>query len=142
MLCLLAQHFPRSVGNLLQRGQSLKRRFREETITDLLMANLLALGGGSIIVDFPDEPTTGADMEWNFINRDTREYFQIILQAKRLSEVGADWRDHRYKDSTIDPDHSKFFRLRLYVIQRRAELVHSLCISSIIWRTHVAQLKR
>ncbi|WP_433996363.1 DUF6615 family protein [Bradyrhizobium liaoningense] len=73
MLCLFAQHFPRSVAALLQRGQVLKRRFREETVTDLLMANLLQLGGGSIIVEFPDEPTTGADMEWNFINRAASE---------------------------------------------------------------------
>ena len=63
MLCLFAQHFPRSVANLLQRDKKLKRRFREETITDLLMANLVTLGGSSILVDFPDEPTTGADME-------------------------------------------------------------------------------
>ena len=98
MLCLFAQHFPRSVATLLQRGQTLKRRFREETVTDLLMANLLALGGGSILVDFPDEPTTGADMEWNFINRDTREHFQILLQAKRVYEADPDWRLHRYKE--------------------------------------------
>lgn len=98
MLCLFAQHFPRSVASFLQRGQHLKRRFREETVTDLLMANLLALGGGSIVVDFPDEPTTGADMEWNFINRDTREHFQILLQAKRLYVDGPNWSTHRYKE--------------------------------------------
>lgn len=98
MLCLFAQHFPGVVASLLQRGQKLRRRFREETITDLLMANLLALGGGSIFVDFPDEPTTGADMEWNFINRDSREHFQILLQAKRLSDTGPDWSTHRYKE--------------------------------------------
>src|SRR5271154_4895922 len=81
MLCLFAQHFPRAVASLLQRGEVLSRRFREETVTDLLMANLLAIGAGSIVVEFPDEPTTGADMEWNFINKDTKEHFQLLLQA-------------------------------------------------------------
>jgi hypothetical protein len=62
------------------------------------MANLLTIGGGSIVVEFPDEPTTGADMEWNFINRDTKENFQILLQAKRISEAGQSWHMHRYKE--------------------------------------------
>jgi hypothetical protein len=62
------------------------------------MDSLLVLGGGSIVVDFPDEPTTGADMEWNFINRDTREHFQILLQAKRLYDFGSEWSQHRYKE--------------------------------------------
>lgn len=98
MLCLFAQHFPRSVASLLQRGQALKRRFREETVTDLLMNNLMVLGGGLIIVEYPDEPITGADMEWNFINRDSKEFFQVLLQAKRLSEAKPSWRAHRYKE--------------------------------------------
>lgn len=98
MLCMFAQYFPRSVASLLQRGERLRRRFREETVTDLLMSNLMTLGGGSIVVDFPDEPATGADMEWHFINRDTREHFQMLLQAKRVYDTGPNWRTHRYKE--------------------------------------------
>jgi hypothetical protein len=97
MLCQFAQYFPKSVASFLQRGQQLRRRFREETITDILMGNILALGGGSVIVDFPNEPVTGADMEWNFVNPDNKTFFQILLQAKRLYDNKKDWKYHSYK---------------------------------------------
>jgi hypothetical protein len=98
MLCLLAQHFPRLTENLLERSKHLRRSFREDTITDLLMAHLVAVGAGSIIVEFPDEPVTGADMEWTFVNRDAQTSFQLLIQAKKLSEVGPDWNKHHYRE--------------------------------------------
>jgi hypothetical protein len=64
MLCYFSHQFPPFVANFLQRGRVLRRRFREESITDLLMGSLVALGGGRLVVEFPDEPKTGADMEW------------------------------------------------------------------------------
>jgi hypothetical protein len=63
MLCQFARQFPPLVADFLERGRQFKRRLREETVTDLMMVNLRNLGSDQIIVDFPDEPTTGADME-------------------------------------------------------------------------------
>jgi hypothetical protein len=98
MLCEFSQHFPDSVAHLLERARFLRRKFREETVTDLLMASLVTIGGGSIIVEFPDEPSTGADMEWTFVNRDNSTSFQLLLQAKKLHDSASDWRDHEYRE--------------------------------------------
>jgi hypothetical protein len=43
MLCDLAHTFPTWVAKLLERDRHLRRNFREETITDLLMASLVGL---------------------------------------------------------------------------------------------------
>ncbi len=86
MLCHLAHSFPPKVAELLERDRGLKRNFREETVTDLLMASLIGLQSFGIRVDFPYEPTTGGDMDWMFAA--PREigggkYLRLILQAKR-----------------------------------------------------------
>lgn len=44
MLCLLADEFPPFVARFLQRSYDLRRRFREETVTDLLMGSLITAG--------------------------------------------------------------------------------------------------
>jgi hypothetical protein len=82
MLCQFARQFLQLVANFLERGRQFKRRLREETITDLMMVHLQNLGSDQIIVDFPDEPTTGADMEWNFVN------------DKPTARGGLSWRRH------------------------------------------------
>jgi hypothetical protein len=98
MLCHFANSFPRFVASFLQRGRTLKRRFREEIITDLMMGSLLSLGGGRVLVEFPNESVTGADMEWNFINEDHNTSFRILLQAKQLYGNGKIWKRHCYRE--------------------------------------------
>ena len=86
MLCDLAHSFPPQVAELLERDQGLKRNFREESVTDLLMFSLVGLQPFGIRVDFPDEPTTGGDMDWIFAAPHEiggGRYLRIILQAKR-----------------------------------------------------------
>lgn len=42
------------------------------------MAALDAPGGRrNLIVEFPDEPVTGADMQWDFVNLDRRTFFSF-----------------------------------------------------------------
>lgn len=43
MLCELAHRFPLHIAALLERDRGLTRNFREETVTDLLMASLVGL---------------------------------------------------------------------------------------------------
>lgn len=84
------------VESFLERGRNLRRRFREETVTDLMMGSLIA-GKGRVIVEFPDEPVTGADMEWNFVNPADNTLFRIVLQAKQAYGDGMKWRRHTYR---------------------------------------------
>src|ERR1700745_707121 len=86
MLCHFADAFPRIVADFLQSGRALRRGFREESVTDLLMGSLRLLGDRRIIVDFPDEPVTGGNMEWNFVNLNPRSFFRLLIQAKQLTE--------------------------------------------------------
>jgi hypothetical protein len=98
MLCYLARQFPPFVENFLERGRTLRRRFREETITDLMMGSLITAGTGRVIVEFPDEPVTGADMEWNFVNPGDGTFFRILLQAKQAYGDGTKWTRHGYRE--------------------------------------------
>lgn len=97
MLCSLSQQFPAFVEGFLDQSRQLRRRFREESVTDILMGGLITAGGGRIIVDFPDEPATGADMEWNFVNPYKGKFFRILLQAKQCFGKGNNWKRHNYR---------------------------------------------
>ena len=91
MLCHFAHQFPPFVANFLESSRDLGRRFREETITDMMMAALQLIGGASVIVRFPNEPKTGADMEWNFVNPYDGTFYRLIIQAKCAYGYGSDW---------------------------------------------------
>lgn len=98
MLCSLAHQFPPFVENFLEQGRRLRRRFREETVTDLLMGSLITVGSGRVLVEFPNEPLTGADMEWNFVNPSDSTFFRILLQAKQAYGEGKKWTRHGYRE--------------------------------------------
>ncbi len=86
-LCLFAYNFPVKAAHLLEVGGSLRHNVREETITDLMMVELMAFKSLGIHVDFPeDESETGQDMDWEFIAPyaiNGRRYFRLHIQAKR-----------------------------------------------------------
>lgn len=107
MLCELAHSFPARIAELLERDRGLKRNFREETVTDLLMAGLVGLEPCGIRVDFPDEPTTGGDMDWIFaapLDIKGGRYLRLILQAKRAQfaklKAGGYWYYHHLDHGT------------------------------------------
>jgi hypothetical protein len=86
MLCSFAADFPHFVARFLERDRSLTRNFREETITDLLMASLVAFRRLGITVQFPNETLTGGDMEFIFVSPHEisgGRYCRILIQAKR-----------------------------------------------------------
>ena len=86
-LCQFADTFPRLTAQILHRDRRKTRNFREETITDLLMAGLTAFEPLGVRVDFPvDESKTGEDMDWEFVAphaKDGRRYLRLHIQAKR-----------------------------------------------------------
>jgi|GEM_PF-3444677 hypothetical protein len=98
MLCTFSQQFPPFIERFLEQGRTLRRRFREETVTDLMMGGLITASGGRLIVEFPDEPVTGADMEWNFVDRRTSTFFRLMLQAKQAYGDGLIWTRHCYRE--------------------------------------------
>jgi hypothetical protein len=90
MLCELAHNFPPRIAQLLERDRGLTRNFREETVTDLLMASLVGLEAFGVRVQFPYEPTTGGDMDWIYAaphDINGGSYLRLILQAKRAQHV-------------------------------------------------------
>jgi hypothetical protein len=90
MLCEFANRFPRDLAILLERDRHLTRNFREETATDLLMMGLVSLHPFGVRVDFPNEPTTGADMDWIYAaphEVGSGSYLRLMIQAKRCKEA-------------------------------------------------------
>lgn len=55
-------------------------------------------GAGRVLVDFPDEHVTGADMEWNFANPDDGTFFRVLVQAKQAYGQGRIWTRHNYRE--------------------------------------------
>lgn len=102
MLCLFARGFPRYVADFLQLSQGLNRRFREESVTDLMMAALHTAGAGQVRVSFPDETATGADMEWLFVDESDRTYVRLLIQAKKLYGMKG-WRTRSYRHLFYHP---------------------------------------
>lgn len=98
MLCEFADALPAFVESFLDRGRMLRRRFREETITDIVMGSMITAGVGRVVVDFPNEPVTGADMQWDFVNPDDNTFFRILLQAKQAYGDGSSWTRHCYRE--------------------------------------------
>lgn len=62
------------------------------------MGCLLAIGAPTVLVDFPNEAKTGADMRWDFANMQTGAFFSLFIQAKKLHDRGGPWRDHSYDE--------------------------------------------
>ena len=86
-LCHFSHRFPDLAARILHRDRHKRRNFREETVTDLLMAGLTAFEPFGLRVDFPlDESITGEDMDWEFVAphaTNGRRYLRLHIQAKR-----------------------------------------------------------
>ena len=72
---------------MLQRENALSRgRFCEETFTDLLTAMLIPFAGERLQILYPDEPHTGGDIDFIFVNLGTGRRLTVRVQAKRLNQ--------------------------------------------------------
>jgi hypothetical protein len=109
MLCRYGESFPSLAAQILHRDRHKKRNFREETITDLLMAGLTAFEP-FVFVDFPtNESKTGDDMIWEFVApnaKDHRRYLRLHIQAKRAIS-GAPKRDSYWWYRELDHESAK-----------------------------------
>jgi hypothetical protein len=93
LLCHFANRFPHLAAEILARDRHKRRNFREETITDILMAGLVPFEPFDIYTNYPaDESITGEDMDWEFVNEhatDGRKYLRLHIQAKRAHMAAA-----------------------------------------------------
>ena len=106
MLCDFSESFPKFVGQFLDRERGLRRRLREETVTDMWVASLVAMRGLGLHVDLADEMETGADLEIWFLSSTRDRGVGFVIQAKR-SHCGnvlmrpacdLDWGYHRFEE--------------------------------------------
>ena len=84
MLCDFAHAFPNFVAGMLEREAQLKRSFREETLTDMWVASLVALKKYGVHVDLAIESETGGDLEIWFISKRLDKALAFVIQAKRI----------------------------------------------------------
>ncbi len=89
--CDLANRLPIMIAEFLDIEQRLKRRFREDSITDILVASLLSLPGNDIVVLTPPEAKTGGDFDLVVVELVSGEAVQFRIQAKRLTPHNGDW---------------------------------------------------
>jgi hypothetical protein len=96
--CELATSIPDNVAELLDAESGLQRRFREETISDLIVASIKALPTVNLIVMVPEEIRTGSDFDIAVIADDRLEAIQFRLQAKRLTPHETNWGRSSYRE--------------------------------------------
>lgn len=89
--CDLAHRLPVMIAEFLDIEQRLKRRFREDSITDILVASLLSLPGNDIVVLTPPEAKTGGDFDLVVVEPASSEAVQFRIQAKRLKPHIHNW---------------------------------------------------
>ena len=95
--CDLAHKLPPLVGDFLDLETSLRRRFREESVSDIVVASLLCLAGPDVSVQVPvDESKTGNDFDLVVFDPPRRAAVQYRIQAKRLTPHAAKWRMGSY----------------------------------------------
>jgi uncharacterized membrane protein len=87
----LANRLPVMVAEFLDLEQHLKRRFREDSITDILIASLLSLPGNDIVVLTPPEVKTGGDFDLIVVEPASGDAVQFRVQAKRLTPHPNNW---------------------------------------------------
>lgn len=96
--CELATSIPDNVAELLDAESGLQRRFREETISDLIVASIKALPTVNLIVMVPDETRTGSDFDIAVISDNQLDAVQFRLQAKRLTPHETNWGWSSYRE--------------------------------------------
>lgn len=96
--CDLAERLPLMIAEFLDIEQKLKRRFREDSVTDILVASLLSLPGNGVVVLTPPESMTGGDFDLVVVDPLSGDAVQFRIQAKRLTPHKHDWEIGSYAE--------------------------------------------
>jgi len=96
--CDLAERLPVMISEFLDIEQKLKRRFREDSVTDILVASLLSLPGNGVVVLTPPESKTGGDFDLVVVDPVSGDAVQFRIQAKRLTPHLHHWQIGSYAE--------------------------------------------
>jgi hypothetical protein len=97
--CDLAERMPLLVADFLDLETCLHRRFREESISDIIVASLIRLSSAEIIVLVPkNETKTGNDFDIIIVDAAAREAVRYRIQAKRLKPHPNNWEISSYPE--------------------------------------------
>ncbi len=96
--CELARKIPHTIAELLQADIDLNKRFREETISDLIVASIKSLPIENLVLAVPPEKSTGSDFDIAVISDDRLDAVQFRIQAKRLAAHPSNWEIGSYRE--------------------------------------------
>lgn len=96
--CDLASSLPALVGSFIDLEQALSRNFREDSLSDLVIASFLQLRGNDVVVRTPPEHRTGSDFDLALVDLTSNTSFQYRIQAKRLRPVQDNWEISSYRE--------------------------------------------
>lgn len=94
--CELADRLPALLASFMEIEVGLSRNFREDTLSDLIVAALLQLPGHPVAVLTPDETRTGSDFDLELVDPATGTTIRYRIQAKRLGKPTAKWQTRSY----------------------------------------------
>ncbi|MFO1124482.1 MAG: DUF6615 family protein [Methylocystis sp.] len=97
--CDFAHQMPNKIAEFLDIEKDLKRPFREDSITDLILASMLKLPLGQVLILTPSEVRTGSDFDLVITQSDARDAVHYRIQAKRLTlSRGPIWGNSYYRN--------------------------------------------
>lgn len=94
---------PRLLATFIDLELNLSRRFREDTLSDLVIASFLQLPGVPVAVLTPNESRTGSDFDLEIVDLNARTTFAYRIQAKRLGypTINPAFRSYPYLDHRV-----------------------------------------
>ena len=94
--CELANKLPALLSSFMELEAGLSRNFREDTLSDLVIAAFMQLPGLPVAVLTPDESRTGSDFDLELVDPASSTTIRYRIQAKRLCAPTAKWQTRSY----------------------------------------------
>jgi len=85
-------------AEFLELETQIGRRFREDSVTDIIIASLLKIGGSDATVFTPPEVRTGGDFDLVIFRPGTGDGVQYRIQSKRLVPNSTNWAWSSYRE--------------------------------------------
>lgn len=85
-------------ADFLELETQIGRRFREDSVTDIIIASLLKIGGTNATVFTPPEVKTGGDFDLIIFRPETGDGIQYRIQSKRLVPNSTNWGWSSYRE--------------------------------------------
>jgi hypothetical protein len=122
--CDLADRIPAMISDFLDLEDRIGRRFREDSVTDIIIASLLKIGGSNATVLVPPEVKTGGDFDILLIDPQTGQSIQYRIQAKRLIPHSTYWPWGSYRE--LDHPHGTGKQSSTLIRSSAKEKIHTI----------------